>query len=210
MAEVTVSSLIARHIGPLPGETPGVCYICGIETAIGHPGAPSDLFTAWAACGRGDARCPDCAACLSHRAVRMRSWLVTETAFRPVTPDDKGWLWDALLSPPEPPYALYLTRGGQKQGWISGVRQVSLSRETPIVLTDWTDRPLSLPAWFRQQTAPVIASLRARKVSKRALVEGAGIALESRALAEGWRDELRDAAEWIGDPRWEAMVHACT
>jgi hypothetical protein len=209
MDRPTVSSLIARQIGPVPGTDSGRCYICGTDTLTGQKRAPSDLFTAWALCGSGTVICPECAACLSARPVRMRSWMVTADAFRPQTSEDKGWLWDALMDPPEPPYAIYLTQGGQKQGWISGVRQVSLSRDTPVILTDWTDRPISLARAYREEAAPLILRLRAHGVSKRALIEGpSSTALMVKALKEGWADDLRAAQPYAGDPRWEAMAYA--
>ena len=206
---VTVSSLIASHIGPDPGHDAGTCYICGLATATGQRRAPSDTFTAWALCAQGDVLCPDCAACLQHRPVRFRPWLVTADHFRTVHKEDKGWLWEALMEPPEPPFAFYFTIGGQKQGWISGVRQIATSRDSYPVLTDWTDRPVLLRRADRERFAPLILALRAHGVSKRALQScDFSAALWSKAIKEGWDRALRQALPFAGDPRWQIMVYA--
>lgn len=147
--DLTVSQLIARHAPtdarqPLSGDVPGICYICMLATEHGQRRAPSDAFTAWASCAVGDVLCPDCAATLSWRDVRMFSWLATPDGVRFEGRGDRGWLWDVLTDPPEPPYAVYVTQGGQKQGWIAGARQVATSRIATPISTDWTDRPVLL------------------------------------------------------------------
>jgi hypothetical protein len=205
----TLSQLIAHHLGARPGPDAGVCYVCGRAAVAGHRRPPSDLFTAWASCRAGDVLCAACLTCIADRRVRQRSWLVTADAFRPLTPNDKGWLWGALLSPPAPPYAFYTTRGGQKQGWLTLVDRVSRDA-TPVVGTDWTERPVVLDRAAREAIAPLLLSLRANEVSKRELLSGAPhVKTWTRAMDEGWEATLRKGMRWAGDPRWEVMVYAC-
>jgi hypothetical protein len=140
--------------------------------------------------------------------VRFRPWLVTTDVFRSVHAEDKGWMWDLLMEPPEPPFAWYLTQGGQKQGWISGVRQVATSRDTYPVLTDWTDRPVILRREDRERLAPLILALRDKGVSKRAMLTGEYPAsLWSKAAKEGWLDLLRSVQPYAGDPRWQVLAY---
>lgn len=117
--DITVPKLIAPHApnGLPTGDQTGVCYICATETDHGQRRAPSDAFTAWAACAVGDVLCPSCAATLGWRDVRMFPWLATPDGVRFVGRGDRGWMWDVLIDPPEPPFAIYITQGGQKQGW---------------------------------------------------------------------------------------------
>lgn len=211
---LTVSALIAPHAPtggrqPLTGNVPGTCYICGLGTDHGQRRAPSDVFTAWAACAQGDVLCPTCAVTLNYRDVRMFSWLATLDEFRITGRGDRDWLWDVLDAPPEPPYALYVTRGGQKQGWISGARQVAMSRATIPVLTDWTDRPVILRRADWETMSPLVMRLREAGLSKRALIQGECTANQwKKAIMEGYADALRQAVAYAGDPRWEILCHA--
>lgn len=225
-ATITVSRLIARHAPtegkqPLSGHIAGRCYVCALDTDRGQRRAPSEAFTAWASCVAGDVLCPDCAATLSYRDVRMFSWLVTPDAFRVAigekaveTSAAKGKtriavdLWDTLASPPEPPFAVYVTKGGQKQGWMSGVRQVATSRERIPVLTDWTDRPILLtrPDWDR--FAPLIVRLRSYGIGRTAAGAGEYTPNQwSKAVQGGYIDDLLESQQYAGDPRYEVIAH---
>jgi len=214
MPPPTISQLIARHAPtegkqPLSGDVTGICYICALPTEQGQRRPPSDVFTAWAACAQGDVLCPDCAATLNYRDVRMFSWLATEEAFRVNGRGDRDWLWDVLGDPPEPPYGLYISKGGQKQGWISGVRQVATSRATIPVLTDWTDRPVMLRRADWETYAPLVVTLRAKGVSKQALMTGDYTANQwAKAIRDDYADALRQAQQYAGDPRWEIVCYA--
>lgn len=206
---ITVSELIARHIGTVPGPDAGTCFLCGNETDQGHRRAPSSSFTAYADCSTGAVICPACMAALSHWDCRGRSWLVTMDRFRPVTKDDKLILRDALLDPPEPPYAIYVTHGRQKQSWITLARRVSTSRSIAIVGTDWTDGPVRVDVTFARKHDPLLRRLRERKLPKAALRANAlSPATWSRAIQEGWDDDLWQTNELAGDPRWEVMIDA--
>lgn len=206
---LTLAALLAPHVAAPPGPTAGTCYLCGAATPHGYREPPSDNFTAWAACYGGDVLCPVCRALLHDRRFRARSWCATPAGVRFATPEDRGWLWAALLDPPAPPFALYCTRGGQKQGWLSLARYVSHSREQFWVGTDWTDRPVRCARGWLAATAEQVTALRARGVSKATLLSGQPTAAQyARALREGWAAALDAARRWAGDPRWELLVYA--
>lgn len=206
-SRIILTDLIAAHVGAHPGPDTGRCYVCGRETITGHRRPPSDLFTAWSSCQAGDVLCASCRACISLRPVRMFSWLVTADAFRPQTKDDKGWLWDVLVQPPEPPFAIYVTRGGQKQGWLTLTHAVSQSRQRYCVGTDWTDRPVLMDGVTNARIAPLIVAMRGRKIGKAALLAGDySMKAYERAMTEGWLDDVMAAKGWAGDPRWEVLV----
>ncbi len=192
-----------------PGPDAGSCYLCGSDTASGHKQAPSDNFTAWAGTYGGSVICERCYPLLKERPYRMQSWMATTAGVRFTGKDDRAWLWRALLHPPDPPLAIYVTRGGQKQGWISLLRYVSTGRERLWVGTDWTDRPVLLEATWVAPVAALIAELRARGVSKRKLESG-GYTMKDyeTAMKEGYVDRLEAARRHVTDPRWEVLVLA--
>jgi len=194
-----------------PGNHAGRCYLCGEETATGHREPPSDAFTAWASVYGGSVLCGHCYAVLHDRRFRARSWLATQQGVRfAESGEGRSWLRDALISPPEPPFALYLTRAGKKQGWISLIRYVSQSRDRFWVGTDWLDRPVQIDrAWVITQL-PLLDRLAAHKVGKTALMEGIfSPTVWKRAIREGWTSDLQEAQVLAGDPRWEVVVYAC-
>lgn len=207
---ITVSSLIARHIGSLPGPDTGTCYLCGVATTTGHRRSPSSSFTAYADCLAGDVICGDCFACLSHWDCRGRSWLVTEVSFSPLTKESGPILRDALLRPPDGPFAIYVTAGRQKQGWISLNRRLTYSRAAIMVGTDWTDRPVRIERAFVARHDPTLRRLREQKIPKAALrTNDISAATWAKAIAEEWEMDLWTVAELAGDPRWEVMTHVC-
>ncbi|MCS7256333.1 MAG: hypothetical protein NZ562_06880, partial [Thermomicrobium sp.] len=176
----------------------------------GHAGAPSDNFTAWAAVYAGSVLCEYCRPLLRDRRFRSRSWLATPGHVRFVEPgEDRSWLRDALLDPPDPPFALYLTRNGQKHGWLSLQRYVSQSRDRFWVGTDWSDRPVYCDRlWLRQQVV-LLDRLAERGVSRGQLLEGRFAPnVWKRAIAEAWTSDLEAAQRLAGDPQWEVLVYA--
>lgn len=207
---VSSSCTLTELIGlSKPGEAHGYCYLCRRETEHGHLEPPSDQFTAWATVYAGSVLCEWCYPVLHDRRFRSRSWLVTAAGVRFTEPgEDKIWLRDVILSPPEPPFALYLTRGGKKQGWISLVRYVSWSRERYWVGTDWLDRPVHLDRAWAAAHAPLAERLRQRGISRAALLTASySPAVWKRAILEGWSSDLDATAALAGDPRWEVIVH---
>lgn len=206
----TVACTLTELVGLSdPGSDAGRCYLCGRDTDRGHREPPSDAFTAWATVYSGSVLCERCYPVLHDRRFRARSWLATAAGVRFTEPgEDRRWLLETLLDPPEPPFALYLTRAGKKQGWISLVRYVSTSRERYWVGTDWLDRPVNLCRSWVHAVAPLVGELRRRRVPRTALVTGVfPPAVWKRAYREGWTRDLERAARLAGDPRWEVIVH---
>lgn len=196
----------------LPGADAGTCYVCGRVTDRGWREAPSDNFTAWSQIYLGDVMCQRCRPLFKDRQIRMRSWILSASGGLELqTKDNPGMIWRYLVDPPDPPYAIYVTAGGQKQGWISLGRYVSTSRASYWIGTDWLDRPIRMsPAWVRER-GELIARLRERKTLKQVLMDGQfSSGAYERAMREGWEADIEEVRALVGDPRWEVAVRAHT
>jgi hypothetical protein len=204
---VTVSQLIGLAE---PGPACGRCYLCGQDTSAGHPGAPSESFTAWSSVYSGSVICEYCWPLVHDRRFRSRSWIATAGQVRFVEPgEDRSWLRDVLLDPPAPPFALYLTRNGKKQGWIPLLRYVSHSRERFWVGTDWTDRPVYCDRLWLVQQVELLDRLAERGVPRTQLLAGRFAPRVWRsAIQGGWTSDLEAVQRLAGDPQWEVLVYA--
>lgn len=195
--------------GTLTGTDSGICYVCGRITDTGWEEAPSDNFTAWSQIYRGTVMCEECRPIFKDRQMRMRSWCLSRAGCELQTKDNPGMIWAYLLEPPEPPYAIYVTQGGQKQGWISLGRYVSTSRVSYWVGTDWTDRPVRMTVAHVRELAPLLARMRERKTPKQVLLDGQfSSGAYERAMREGWEEDIMLCRDQVGDPRWEVAVRA--
>lgn len=192
-----------------PGSVAGRCYVCGVETQTGWAEAPSDNFTAWSQIYRGSVMCEACRPIFKDRRFRQRSWVASRDGVEFSSKEDPSLIWRALLAPPEPPFAIYVTAGGQKQGWISLGIYPSTSRSRYWVGTDWTDKPVLMDAAWVSAASPLLERMRGRKVAKAALIDGQfSSGTWERAMREGWEGDLTEALERAGDTRWEVCVRA--
>jgi hypothetical protein len=192
-----------------PGVDSGVCYVCGRHTDTGWEESPSENFTAWSQVYRGTVMCEWCRPIFKNRQFRQRSWVACRTGVQFADAEHRTLIWDTLCEPPEPPYCVYITAGGQKQGWIVLGRYPSTSRERFWVGTDWTDRPVLIErAWVHEQ-APLLDRMRERKTPKQVLLDGQfSSGAWSKAMAEGWTDDIEAVLSRVGNPRWEVVVRA--
>lgn len=191
-----------------PGEDEGRCYICGQETQCGHRMKPSDAFTAWAQCAEGDVMCEHCHPLIRTPDFRRRSWLVTSGNIHFATKDDREWIWPMLLDPPEPPFALYVTKSYKKQGHLTLVNYVSTSRTHFWIGADFADRAIAADLQQLREWAPIIEFLREQKMPKAALTTGEfGPHHYKKAIEGGWVDMVNAARNIAGNPAWEVLVH---
>lgn len=209
-AALSLSQLLAPHLdGVEAGRDAGTCYVCGLATDAGYRQSPSDNFTAWAQCSAGDVICPLCRALLRDRRFRARSWLATPHSLLVRSSETQEIFFQGLVSPPPPPVAAYVTRGGQRQGYLSIMRRVSHSPGQLWVGVDWAAAPVLITAAWAERAAPLLRSLRARGLSKAALLSGPTGRHWQQAIEEGWEEDLLAISELREDPRWEVLVIAC-
>jgi len=210
---ITLTRLLSQGgaIKPFPGSTPGICYLCGLATEEGYGEKPSGNFTAWAQCYHGTVLCPECYAALKTPALRRSSWIAIpeQIIYLRDIDEPRALLRQVFIEPPDRPYAIYLTRGGQKQGWLSLLRYVNQGAQHFWVGVDWRDRPILLSPEYAVWALGLLGQLRP-KISKAKLwgEEEYGVADYAYASEAGLLDVLECAVKQRGDPRWEVMIYA--
>ena len=187
------------------GDHAGICAACGKTAQRAHPYSMPDTFTAAYKLYIGDALCPRCFALFKTKSLRTRSWVLTPNNLRHI--ERKEWL-RALLEPPEPPFALYLTLGGKKYGFLSLIHRVSLNRDRYWLATDWHETALYMQRSRLYELAALAQSLRERGVPKTQLLTEPSPTTLAKAVKEGWEGLLQQARAQQGDPHWEVIVYA--
>lgn len=120
---------------------PDRCHICGLPTDGGIPVAEviKEGFTALDVLRDPSSPivCPACAWTKAQRESRTKHYVVTEHEWRFLTRDEIG---QAVLHPPEPPFALVVQESYKKHTWLQAQVNYSTDRfyvsleETPILV----------------------------------------------------------------------------
>jgi len=190
---------------PKKGNIKGRCVVCGVLTDNGLKISVSDNFSGWGYFYAGECFCPHCAAFFSDQTFRKRSWIATKSEFMFMK---KGEILPYLLFPPEPPFFIYITKGGQRQGWLSALKYLNFSREHFFVSVDWLDIPVWMNLDEVRKFDDVIKLLRQNKVSKTAITTGDfGMYLTEKAIREKWYWAIKFAKEQIKNPVWEVIAY---
>ena len=187
------------------GNIAGRCVVCGILVEDGLPISVSDNFSGWGYFYSGECFCPHCAAFFNDQTLRKRCWVATKAGFQFMK---KAEVLPFLLDPPDPPFFIYVTKGGQRQGWLSALKLLNYSRERFFVSVDWLDQPV----WFGLedvcQMHHVITELRARKIPKKVIqTADFGMHWTQKALDEDWYWAIEAATKNKNQPEWEVMLY---
>jgi len=189
---------------PERGSKQGVCCICGKETKEGHKVPFSDNFTGYSFLIHGDCACPYCWTFFKTQDFRRRSWVATAKEVRFLKRNE---VREVMLEPPEPPFFIYVTQSGQRQGWLSALRYISYSRERFFISTDWVGH-FMVDRQLAKQMDNLIWLLRDKKISKTALRTGQYSMKQYRlAIEGGWQDLIEEARRYVKNPLWEVMVY---
>jgi len=190
----------------ITGDCTGKCIACGRHTARGIPARLPDTFTAAYKLYNGSTLCECCAPLFKERSLRNRSWVASQTEFRYI---QRGEWLTTLTEPPEPPFAIYLTLGGQKYGYLSLIRRISTSRDRYWLATDWQESPLLIHRAQLAELIPIAQQLRARGVPKTQLLTAQfSPTAVAKAIKEGWEALLGTIEQLGGNPTWEVTVYA--
>jgi len=188
------------------GDCTGKCIACGRQTARGVPARLPDTFTAAYKLYNGSTLCECCAPLFKERSFRNRSWVASQTEFRYI---QRGEWLTTLTEPPEPPFAIYLTLGGQKYGYLPLIRRISTNRDRYWLATDWQESPLLIHRAQLAELIPIAQQLRARGVPKTQLLTAQfSPTIVAKAIKEGWEALLGTIEQLGGNPTWEVTVYA--
>ena len=192
---------------PIRGNKKGVCVLCGKETQYGHKSDFSDNFTGYSYLQIGSTLCEHCYTFVKNQDFRRKSWLATEEGV--VFLQRKETL-HYLLHPPNPPFAIYITLSGQRQGWLNGYRQgVNFNTRRYYVMTDFASL-VEVEQEKAQYLYELISKLREKKVTKQELLSGMfSVSHHMQAYIEGWEDVFLEAQKYIKNPLWEVIVNVC-
>ena len=208
-----INSLLTCHLFSAfaePGAIPGNCLLCGTATENGWlPTGFTDTVARRYIIPGGTVFCPLCRGMMRHRHCRTRCWVATRNGVHFSSIGDDTF-WRALVDPPEPPFAIYHTKGGKKQGWIGILYKVNYSRNSYWI---GTDRSLYLPLLARKSDvfvrSQLVANLLQRTVRRSAVMVSSFSPAEwERSIREGWQDLLLAAQHFRHDPLWEVLVSA--
>jgi CRISPR type IV-associated protein Csf1 len=190
---------------PILGSVSGNCVLCGRKTEKGHKIDFSDNFTGFSYLQIGDTICEYCFTFIKNQDFRRKSWIATQEK---VIFLNKKEILGYILNPPEPPFSIYITSTGQRQGWLDGYRQgINFSNTTFFILTDFVGlvqarKDLAL------KMNELISFLRDKKITKEQLLSGlytTGIYM--KAVQEGWEEKLSIARKFAKNQLWEVIVY---
>lgn len=186
------------------GNIKGICCVCGQKTNEGHKPCFSDNFTGYSYLTHGDCMCPYCYMFFKDQSFRKKSWVATSEGVKFLK---RLECKDVILNPPEPPFFLYITQTGQRQGWLSAMKLINYNKEKFYISTDWVGHFL-VNMLEVNYIDSLLRILRKEKVSKTALLLGDyNLKLYRKAMEEGWDRLLGEAKNQIKNPLWEVMVY---
>ncbi len=185
------------------GHIKGRCMFCGKETESGLEPAFSGNFMGYPYLQDGNCFCPTCYAFFKNQDYRKHSWLVTEKEFKIIHHDD---VLDLLLNPPEPPFYIYITIGGQKQGWLNAIHSVNLSNERWWISIEETRYFVKTVELRRQYN--IMKMIKERKVAKKELKHRFSISTMLKFDKTGELGILEAANACRGTNEWEVLIYA--
>lgn len=189
---------------PISGNIEGECCVCGVNTNEGHKKPFSNNFVGFSFLTLGDCVCPWCYAFFKEQSFRRKSWIATaETVVYLKRVDCLQY----ILTPPEPPFFIYITQSGQRQGWIDALRIVNYNRDNFYISTDWTGCFCASKDKIRVYYE-IISILRSLKISKTAIRTGEYTMFQyKQILQQKYEKLLQEARKYVGEPLWEVMCY---
>uniref|UniRef100_A0A7C5SZ05 Uncharacterized protein n=1 Tax=Thermocrinis ruber TaxID=75906 RepID=A0A7C5SZ05_9AQUI len=182
----------------------GECVLCGRATERGHPVEFSENFTSYNLLREGNCICEYCYTLVKNQEFRRRSFVLSREGVRFLSREECR---EVLLSPPDPPFFIYITQSGQRQGWLSAMHCVSYSKERFWVSTDFVGHFLASLRELKRMDE-LISVLRKAGVSKSSLRSGELSMAEYRKLFEKNLSHLwNEVREYVKTPEWEVMCY---
>jgi len=196
--------MISHLLPPTHGKLSGECVLCGRSTESGHPVEFSENFTSYNLLREGSCICGHCYTLVKNQEFRRKSFVLSKEGVRFLS---RAECREVLLSPPDPPFFIYITQSGQRQGWLSAMQCVSYSKEKFWVSTDFVGHFLTNLRELKKMDE-LIWDLRKAGVSKNSLRSGTLSAVEYRKLFEKNLTHLwGEVREYVKTPSWEVMCY---
>ena len=187
----------SQFFPPTNGDVHGTCVVCGFATERGHKVDFSDNFTSWNLLQEGDCICEFCYTLCRDQQYRRKSWVATPEHIRFL---QRTEILKYLTEPPHPPFAIYITKSGKKQGFLHLINRVNYSREHYYLA--YEDTLLFVTRSDLVEMADVAAKARALKFSKKELL--------TEPTVKHWehRELCEQIIEFSKNPVWEVVVYA--
>ncbi|OYT64157.1 hypothetical protein B6U67_00715 [Methanosarcinales archaeon ex4484_138] len=190
----------ARKIEPEMGDTAGNCIFCGEYSENGYiPGLKTN-FTAYEWLQDGEIVCPYCNHMYNEQEYRKSMWVVSDKEYKKIKREE---VKDLLLNPPEPPFAIYLTRTYKKQGWIRMMNKINYDQSEFFVGMDYDlifVKSIQLNVYI-----PLVELLIERKIPKKEVQSGR-LSPKSIEKIEMNIDVMKKVEKYANDPLWEVCV----
>jgi len=189
---------------PLLGALRGRCCVCGKETDSGHPKPFSNTFTGFAHLTYGEVACPHCFSFFKNPDFRKKSWVATADGVQFL---DRRDCEKVLLNPPDPPFFIYISSTGQRQGWLSALQLINWSRERFFIATDWVP-PFEAFSKELHELHRILTKLRKQRISKISLRTGEfSMTVWKKAFEDNFWQDLDLVRNYRGNPLWEVLIY---
>ena len=183
------------------GEITGKCVVCGRSTNKGLEIDYSKRFTNWNLLQGGTCICPPCHELTRNQAYRRSMWVANKEG---ITFFKKKEMLHYILTPPHPPFAMYLTRTWKKQGFFRLINKINYSREHYVIALDMQLIQVNREkATEMKETAEL---LRKQKITKTELISGQFYSHRYAILDPSLIYKIQQ--EYIKNPLWELIVYA--
>ena len=188
----------------IKGELKGKCIYCGKMSKIGLKIGLSNTFTAYSQLFNGNLICEYCWEFIKTNTFRSRSWIATQDKVNHLK---RLEILNYLLNPPKPPFAIYITKGGKKQGWMGNLFLVNYNSINYWIITDWSGAIYANKEIIKIYSE-MIKKLREVKISKTSLTSGSPAMKDyERAIKNGLENEIKQSIKEAKNPLWEVIVY---
>ena len=203
---ITLSQLCTLGLSTPKGQKQkGVCVWCGREVDEVFDIKVSDNFTGWSLFSHGNCMCKYCFAFFSEQSFRKRSWLATASGVSFLKKDE---IESILLRPPKPPWFLYITKTGQKQGWLHCIHKVNFSSVSFVIGFEPFDFPIQTNVFEVRKLHGLLSFLREKKITKTELLTGEfKMKTYERAINGEYEEKLKEAKKQRKREIWELLCY---
>lgn len=149
--------------------------------------------------------CPHCWAVFDNASYRRKSWIATSNNFLHIKRQEAI---DYLLNPPQPPWYLYISTSGQKQGWLTAIHKVNHGRENFWLSIESQEQPIRTSIRETGSLYEIVKGLMLLKIPKGEMMTGQFSAKSwEKAIKNNTEQLLRSAQKQAKKPIWEVMVY---